>query len=78
MGTYLFVPHDKEIPICQGLEFQRDFLEKLQISADDEEQTKLEHLLERWRCNAPAKQNDDAEMGEEYVDAGEETADAGQ
>lgn len=78
VGTYVLVPHNGPEPICEGLEFQRDFLERLQVGRDNEEQLKLDQLSAKWTsAPAPASASastvdQDAEMQEEEgSDAGD-------
>ncbi|KAF8150124.1 hypothetical protein B0H34DRAFT_826383 [Crassisporium funariophilum] len=78
VGTYVLVPHDGPKPICEGLEFQRGFLERLQINTDNVEELKLGQMRERWMlASAPASSSalgpdEDAKMGDVEQDTWEQ------
>jgi hypothetical protein len=48
VGTYILAPHNGSEPICSGLAFQQNYLERLQNDNDDREQSKLGYLTQRW------------------------------
>ncbi|KAF8149042.1 hypothetical protein B0H34DRAFT_758043 [Crassisporium funariophilum] len=78
VGTYVLVPHDGPKPICEGLEFQRGFLERLQINMDNEEELKLGRMRERWTSasasasSSASGPDEDAEMGDVEQDTWEQ------
>ncbi|KAF8157947.1 hypothetical protein B0H34DRAFT_858828 [Crassisporium funariophilum] len=80
VGTYVLVPHDGPKPICEGLEFQRGFLERLQINTDNEEDLKLGQMRERWTSasasasasSSASGPDEDAKMGDVEQDTWEQ------
>ena len=44
VGAYILVEHHTNVPVCEGLKFQMEFLERLQLKRDKEEDDKIARM----------------------------------
>lgn len=45
VGTYILIEHHSDVSVCDGLKFQVEYLEGLQVKQDQEEQRKLSEII---------------------------------
>jgi CxC2 like cysteine cluster associated with KDZ transposases len=64
VGTYILVEHHREKSICGGLRAQMDFLEKLQVTKDNDEQEKISGM----RAGSASASASSSHNGYEHVE----------